>query len=228
MERRLLMVSVSFLFLFLATPVSALVKGPPGIFTSVDPEVQDIVAGGSAEYSVGIYPQGEWTSGTISVEAEDVPDGVSVEFSEYELTLGEEGTSIEMIVSVSDGTKEGGLSFKVAASGTERYSNAQVFTSEEVGINVVSAPEQVSNTTMTGRTETITVTSTETVMTTLSTATTTEVTTATVTEVLTTRTVLLSTKTYAEPTQQADASLPIITFSAVAGLLVVAAVALRK
>jgi hypothetical protein len=213
---------------FVALPSAyPLAREPPGLFISVDPNTLDIEIGSSGTYVVTVYAQGEWMHGAVELRARDVPNGLSVSFSEPEMELGSDIAVTDMSVAVSEGTPEGTASFTVVALGDEDK-GASVSSTQAVTVNIVKVTEPVTEPPETGKTFTTTETRTETVTTTLSTATTTETATVTVTEVITTRTSSIESKTSAEPPQQYDLTLPAVTLAVVLALLAVAYVAWAK
>lgn len=204
----------------------ALVPGPPAIFMDASPKTQDVSAGGSVEFKISVYPQGEWREGSVSFELVDPPEGVTAVFVPDTVEF-VDMVEVLMTVDVATGAVQGNVTLKVVASGLA-YSlgNKEFNVGSDVKVKLIVSepdePEQV-------KTVTITVTITSISFRSISTTTVVSSVTSTVTDVITTRTPTIATSTTVEQLSQAsDLAFPAVAVGVVAVLLSVAFVALRR
>ncbi len=234
------------LLVFLIVPAAfALSDAPPSIFLGVEPPSQNISAGGSATFTVTVYPQGKWVIGQVSLNLTNPPQGVTATFIPERMDgITEDGFASNMTVKAAADAPQGKVTLTVAAKGRETQSGVNLNASIEVELNIISPTQKT--TTNTTATRTLTNTTTTTTITTNTTTTTTSprnttalvnsttlLTTITITTTrLNTVTSLATSRTTAttelvNPPRIPDPTIPIVAFIIVGVLLAIAFLALR-
>ncbi len=210
----------------------ALVQGEPSIFMSASPTAQDAPAGGSAEFTITIYPQESWVKGSVNLELSEPPEGVTATFEPNPVQAAdpELGVSV-MTVNISSDAPQGMVALKIVGRGVEDIKGTKVESDVGVKLNIVE-PTQKPNETKPVEPEqvkTVTVTVTSISFRSVSTTTVVSSVTSTVTQVLTTRTPTIATSiTVEQLSQMGELTLPAVMFIGVVAMLSVAFIALRR
>jgi len=181
-------VIVTTILLAIVPTAFGLAVTPPSLFFGIDPSSQDVQAGGSATFTVNIYPQGDWKTGTVTLSLVNPPQGVTATFNPEKMENIEiDGTAAKMTVKVGADVPQGTVTLTVEGTGAALpqagQQGADLESKSDVTLNIVSSAQETTNkttTTTTGNvTSSTTSSSTATIATVTSLVTTTVVTTTT-------------------------------------------------
>jgi len=112
-------VIVTTLLLVIVPTAFGLAVTPPSLFFGIDPSSQDVQAGGSATFTVNIYPQGDWKTGTVTLSLVDPPQGVTAIFDPEKMENIEiDGAAAKMTVKVGADVPQGKVTLTVEGTGT--------------------------------------------------------------------------------------------------------------
>lgn len=192
-------VIVTTILLVIVPTAFGLAVTPPSLFFGIDPSSQDVQAGGSATFTVNIYPQGDWKTGTVTLSLVDPPQGVTAIFDPAKMENIEiDGAAAKMIVKVGADVPQGKVTLTVEGTGTALpqagQQGADLESKSDVTLNIVSSTQKTTNTTTTTTANKTTTTTTGNV--TSSTTRSSTAATATVTSLVTTTVVTTTTSTF--------------------------------
>lgn len=185
-------VIVTTILLAIVPTAFGLAVTPPSLFFGIDPSSQDVQAGGSATFTVSIYPQGDWKTGTVTLSLVNPPQGVTATFNPEKMENIEiDGTAAKMTVKVGADVPQGKVTLTVEGTGTALpqagQQGADLESKSDVTLNIVSSAQETTN-----KTTTTTVAANVTSSTTISST----ATTSTVTSLVTTTVVTTTTSTF--------------------------------
>ncbi len=203
---------MSTALLAVAIPASfGLVNSPPSLFIGAQPTSQTVPAGGgSANFTVDVYPQGDWKTGTISFALVDPPKGVTATFNPAKLVdidLGG-GSTIMTVSTTADVQGTLNLTIKSEGKATPNAGGVDMPVDASTDVTLtVGGNTQPTNTTTTTTTKTNTTTTTTTLATNSSTtvssvSTVTSLITSTLTTTSTSTVTIISTERINQTTQQ--------------------------
>ena len=192
-------VIVTTLLLVIVPTAFGLAVTPPSLFFGIDPSSQDVQAGGSATFTVNIYPQGDWKTGTVTLSLVDPPQGVTAIFDPEKMENIEiDGAAAKMTVKAAADVPQGKVTLTVEGKGTALPQTGQSVDLEsksDITLNIVSSTQKTTNkTTTTTTTAATNVTSSTTRSSTAATATVTSLVTTTVVTTTTSTFTIISTE----------------------------------
>ena len=192
-------VIVTTLLLVIVPTAFGLAVTPPSLFFGIDPSSQDVQAGGSATFTVNIYPQGDWKTGTVTLSLVDPPQGVTAIFDPEKMENIEiDGAAAKMTVKVGADVPQGKVTLTVEGTGTALpqagQQGADLESKSDVTLNIVSSTQKTTNKTTTTTTAAANVTSSTTSSSTAATATVTSLVTTTVVTTTTSTFTIISTE----------------------------------
>ncbi len=168
---------------------------PPSLFFGIDPSSQDIQAGGSATFTVNIYPQGDWKTGTVTLALVNPPQGVTATFDPAKMENIElNGASAKMTVNIAAAVPQGTITLTVEGTGSalpQTGPSVDVESKSDVTLNIVSSAQKTTNTSTT-TTKTVTIAN----VTSSTTSSSSAAATATITSLVTTTVVTTTTSTF--------------------------------
>lgn len=179
-----------------AVPASfGLVNSPPSLFIGAQPTSQTVQAGGgSANFTVDVYPQGDWKTGTISFSLVDPPKGVTATFNPAKLVDVDLGGGSTIMTVSTTADVQGTLKLTIKsegkatpnAGGVDMPVDASTDVTLTVGGN--TQPTNTTTTTTTTKSNTTTTTATNSSTTTTTSANSVSTVTSLITSTLTTTT----------------------------------------
>ena len=191
-------VIVTTILLVIVPTAFGLAVTPPSLFFGIDPSSQDVQAEGSATFTVNIYPQGDWKTGTVTLSLVNPPQGVTATFDPEKMENIEiDGAAAKMTVKAAADVPQGKVTLTVEGKGTALPQTGQSVDLEsksDITLNIVSSTQKTTNKTTTTTTAAANVTSSTTRSSTAATATVTSLVTTTVVTTTTSTFTIISTE----------------------------------